>query len=57
MFENLNQTQFEEILQLVITYKKLHPKKNVYFNEKYCKKAIEWYRNVQNNHESGLLGK
>lgn len=57
MFENLNQKQFEEILQLVITYKKLHPKENVYFNEKCCKKAFEWFRNVQKNPSAGLLGK
>lgn len=42
MFENLNQEQFEYILDILILYKQVNPNKNVYLNEKYAKEAINF---------------
>ena len=42
MFENLNQEQFEHILDIMILYKQVNPNKNVYLNEKYAKEAIHF---------------
>lgn len=57
MLNKLDDKQFAELLDLVILYKKLHPKEIVYLNEKSIKKALDWCRNVQNNSSAGLLGK
>jgi hypothetical protein len=42
MFENLNQEQFEHILDILILYKQVNPNKNVYLNEKCVKDAIHF---------------
>jgi hypothetical protein len=42
MFENLNQEQFEHIIDIMILYKQAHPKKNVYLNEKCLKEALNF---------------
>ena len=42
MLENLTQEQFEQIINIVILYKQVHPNKNVYLNEKYIKEAINF---------------
>ena len=34
---------FEGYLELLITYKKLHPKKEVYLTESGIRDAIKWY--------------
>lgn len=57
MLNKLDDKQFDELLNLVITYKKLHPKEDVYLTEKSIKKALDWYKNIQNNPSAGLLGK
>ena len=42
MFENLNQEQFEHILDILILYKQVNPNKNVYLNEKCVKEALHF---------------
>lgn len=38
-----NQKHFEQQIELLITYKKMNPKIDVYLNEKSLKKASNWY--------------
>ena len=57
MLENIDQKSFEKLIELVITYKKLNPTENVYLNDKCIKRALDWYKNIQNHPELGLLGK
>lgn len=40
MLENINQEQFEHIINVLILYKQLNPKKDVYLSEKSIKDAI-----------------
>ena len=42
MFENLTQEQFEHILDILILYKQVNPKKDIYLNEKCAKDAIHF---------------
>ena len=42
MLENLTQEQFEQIINIVILYKQVHPNKNVYLNEKCVKEALNF---------------
>jgi len=42
MFENLEQKQFEHILDMLILYKQTCPKKTVCINEKCIKEAFEF---------------
>lgn len=43
------QDRFEKILELLITYKKMNPKEDIYLNEKSIKRVFTWYRNVSEN--------
>ena len=47
--EQQNQKLFEQHIELLITYKKMNPKENVYISEKSLKKAIEWYGKIERN--------
>jgi|TARA_R110002074_G_scaffold15893_4_gene53793 hypothetical protein len=38
--DNLNQTDFEKVINLLILYKQLSPTNDVYLNEKSVKEAI-----------------
>ena len=49
MLDKINQIEFEKILEILIIYKKLNPKLNVFLNEKSIKKALEWHNNIKNN--------
>ena len=40
MLENINQKQFEHIIDILIVYKQLNPKKDVYLTENSVKDAI-----------------
>ena len=40
-FDNLNQKQFEYVLDVLIMYKQLNPNKDVYLNESTFKGAID----------------
>ena len=40
MFENLNQEQFEHIINCLILYKQFNRNKEVYLNEKSIKEAL-----------------
>jgi len=42
MLERLSQSQFEQILNMVIIYKQVHKDKDVYLNEKSVKEAINF---------------
>lgn len=42
MLENINQEQFEHIINILIVYKQLNPKKNVYLSENSVKDAISF---------------
>uniref|UniRef100_A0A6C0IVP8 Uncharacterized protein n=1 Tax=viral metagenome TaxID=1070528 RepID=A0A6C0IVP8_9ZZZZ len=42
MLERLSQSQFEQILNMVIIYKQVHPNKDVYLNERCVKEAINY---------------
>lgn len=50
------QKAFEEHIELLINYKKFHPKESVYINERCMKKAVKWYQSQASMlQESGLL--
>lgn len=38
------QKLFEEHLEILINYKKFHPQRDVYLNEKSLNEAFEWYK-------------
>ena len=40
-FDNLSQKQFDYILELLILYKQLNPKEDVYLNEKSIMKSLK----------------
>tara|TARA_B100000900_G_C20457662_1_gene665826 strand:- start:755 stop:928 length:174 start_codon:yes stop_codon:yes gene_type:complete len=42
MLENISQEQFEHIINVLIVYKQLNPKKDVYLSEKSVKDAISF---------------
>ena len=42
MLENINQEQFEHIIDILIVYKQLNPKKDVYLSENSVKEAINF---------------
>lgn len=42
---NLNDKQMEHIINLLYMYKKMHPEKDVYFNENQIKSCIELFKN------------
>jgi len=42
MLENLNQKQFEHIIDILIVYKQFNPKKDVYLSENSVKNAINF---------------
>jgi len=42
MLENINQKQFEHIIDILIIYKQLNPKKDVYLSESSVKDAINF---------------
>lgn len=41
--ERFNQERFEQLIELVISYKSVHPKEDVYLSEKSIEKSIHWY--------------
>ena len=43
MFDRLNNTQFEYVLNILIEFKKSNPNKDVYLNEKSFKLASEYF--------------
>jgi hypothetical protein len=51
-FENLNQEQFDYVLNVLVMYKQINPKKDVYLNEKTFKGAISIVNNFITNHNS-----
>lgn len=48
MLENLDQTQFNHIIDLLILYKQSNPTKDVYLSEKSVKNAINFINTVGN---------
>jgi hypothetical protein len=42
MLENINQEQFEHIIDILIVYKQFNPKKDVYLSENSVKEAINF---------------
>ena len=40
------QDKFEKILELLVTYKKMNPKEDIYLSEKSIKKVFNWYQGV-----------
>lgn len=42
MLENINQEQFEHIINILIVYKQFNPKKDVYLSENSVKDAISF---------------
>ena len=47
--EQQNQKIFEQQIELLITYNKMNPKIDVYLTEKSLRKAMNWYRGIENN--------
>ena len=47
MLENINQEQFEQIINLLIMYKQLNKDKVVYLNETSLKKCMSFFKNVK----------
>lgn len=43
------QKNFEQHIELLITYKKMNKKKSVYLSEKCLNEAISWFNNMNNN--------
>jgi len=43
------QNKFEKILELLITYKKMNPREDIYLSEKSIKKVFNWYQGVSDN--------
>ena len=54
----LNQEQFEHILNILILYKQMNPKKDVYLNEISIKEALKFMENVKStiSQNPNLLG-
>tara|TARA_B100000575_G_C23127154_1_gene653205 strand:- start:662 stop:826 length:165 start_codon:yes stop_codon:yes gene_type:complete len=46
--EKRNQLIFEKQLELLITYKKSHLNEDVYLNEEFLNKALNWLNNLKN---------
>ena len=44
--ERIPQDRFEKILELLITYKKMNPKEDIYLNERSIKHVFQWYQQV-----------
>ena len=44
MLENINQSQFEQVLNLLIFYKQMNPKKNVNLSEQSFKDANNFFK-------------
>ena len=42
MLEKINQQQFEQLLEILINYKKIHPNEDVYLNETSIKRAFNF---------------
>lgn len=42
MLEKINQQQFEQLLEILINYKKINPKEDVYLNEVCIKRAFNF---------------
>lgn len=54
--EEHNQKVFEQQIELLITYKKMNSKKDVYLTEKSLKDAMNWYKGIENNIQQLKLG-
>lgn len=54
-FMNMNQEKFEHVIDLLILYKTVNPKKDVYLSEKSIKDAIE-FMNKYGNEFADKLG-
>ena len=54
----LNQEQFEHILNILILYKQMNPKKDVYLNEISIKEALKFMENIKStiSQNPNLLG-
>ena len=50
----LTQEQFEHVLDLLVLYKQLNPKENVYLNEKCIKKSLTFMNNIGSKFASQL---
>ena len=48
-FENLSQDKFDYVLNVLIMYKQLNPKKDVYLNERCFKSALANVSNFMNS--------
>ena len=46
MLEKINQQQFEQLLEILINYKKINPNEDVYLNEVCIKKAFNFMNNA-----------
>ena len=51
-FENLTQDQFDYVLNVLVMYKQLNPKKDVYLNERCFKSALGSISNLMNSQTS-----
>ena len=54
----LNQEQFEHILNILILYKQMNPKNDVYLNEISIKEALKFMENIKStiSQNPNLLG-
>jgi hypothetical protein len=54
----LNQEQFQQVIDILILFKQMNPKKDVYLNESSIKEAFHFMENIKSTISSnpGLLG-
>ena len=54
--EELNQTRFEHIINLLIMYKKENREKDVYLSDKSLKEALQWFQgNISSLVDQGFV--
>ena len=51
------QKQFEQHIELMITYKKSHLEEDVYLNQESLNKVLKWYNNIVKDISPELINK
>tara|TARA_Y100000590_G_scaffold470621_1_gene667033 strand:- start:4925 stop:5122 length:198 start_codon:yes stop_codon:yes gene_type:complete len=55
-YEELNQTRFEHMLNLLIVYKQENKEKDVYLSEHSIKEALQWFqKNISSLSDRGYI--
>jgi hypothetical protein len=49
MKQSMNQEQFSYMIELLVIYKQMNPKKEVYITETGMKEAVQWYQKSMAN--------